>query len=110
MKIVLLETPPPVDAQWEDIVEVSMSVPEGAECGWMSWAGETGGPLNIPPGTYRARMSARGRDAGQAGEFAEEAVDFYLLELWPAPPTVDAIIKVGSQDAEYWHREIGSRR
>jgi hypothetical protein len=37
-------------------------------------------------------------------------VDAYLLQLWPAASAPDAILRVGSQDAEYWHREWGGRR
>jgi hypothetical protein len=37
-------------------------------------------------------------------------VDEYLLELWPAPLRVDDVLRVGSDDARYWHRELGNRR
>jgi hypothetical protein len=111
VRVVLSDAPPDVDDSWEDVVEVSSTVPADAEPRWMSWAGEDSGPLDgLSSGTYRVRVSARGRDAGRDGEFAEETVDFYLVELWPAPESPDAIVKVGSEDARYWHREIGQRR
>jgi hypothetical protein len=47
----------------------------------MSCAGETSGQLDIPAGSYRLRVSARGRDVGAADEFADHIVDHYLLEL-----------------------------
>ncbi len=56
------------------------------------------------------RVSARGRDAGHAGEFAEEPVDFYLVQLWLAAEEPDAVLRVGSSDAVNWHAEVGSRR
>ena len=98
------------DAQWEDVVEVSIEVPSGAEVKWNSWAGETEGPLALPAGSYRLRVSARGRDAGAADEFADDVLDYYRLELWPAPHGEDAILRVSSDDARYWHSEFGGRR
>jgi len=97
-------------ATWEDIVEVSVVVPEGSHPRWASWAGENWEPLPIPAGRYRLRVSARGRDAGSDGEFEEGVVDTYLLEFWPAAIEPDAVLRVGSQDAAYWHDEVGGRR
>ena len=111
VRIVLTDAEPTADDTWEDVIEVSTTVPAGASPQWMSWAGEDGGDLvDLPPGAYRVRVSARGRDAGHADEFAEQAVDFYLVQLWPAPSAPDAIVKVGSDNAVYWHREVGNRR
>ena len=111
VKIMLRDSEPEDDASCQDVVEVSIEIPPGAEVGWMSWAGESGGVLDeVPSGSYRLRVSGRDRDAGSAGEFEDGPVDFYLLELWPAPAAPDAIVRVGSQDAAYWHAEVGSRR
>jgi hypothetical protein len=111
VRIVLLEEAPPLrDDEWEDVVEVSTTVSPGAKPSWSSWAGETSGPLDLPAGTYRVRTSARGRDAGHDGEFADGPVDHYLLEFWPAPAQPDSIVRTTSDDARYWHREAGSRR
>jgi hypothetical protein len=112
VRIVLLDDPPLAsDADvWEDVVEVAVNVPHDAEPKWCTWAGETSGPLDIPPGAYRVRVSARGRDAGADGEFADGPVDFYMLEIWPAPPEPDSIIRSTSADARYWHHEVGTRR
>jgi hypothetical protein len=110
VRIVLHDSTPAEDASYQDVVEVSVVVPPDAEVGWMSWAGEGSGLLDLPPGSYRLRVSARDRDAGREGEFEEGTVDAYLLELWPAPAASDAAVRVGSKDAEYWHRELGGRR
>jgi hypothetical protein len=64
----------------------------------------------LSPGSYRLRVSAKDRDAGASGEFVDGLVDAYLLQLWDAPVEPDAIIRVGSTDAQYWHREVGNRR
>lgn len=103
-------TPDLPETTWEDVVEVPVSIPAGARPRWSTWAGEDSGLLPIPDGAYRLRVSAHGRDAGRDGEFAERVVDFYLLQFWPALLEPDAIIRVRSSDAAYWHREVGSRR
>jgi hypothetical protein len=108
--ILLEERAPDPDEDAEDVVEVSFRLPEGASFGWHTWAGEDGAELDVPAGNYRLRVSATGRDAGAADEFAEGVVDRYQLELWPAETAADAVIRVGSDDARYWHREWGSRR
>ena len=102
--------PDPPEPMWEDVVEVSVSVLEGTHPRWSTWAGAEGGPLLVPPGTYRVRVSANGRDAGRDGEFVDAIVDFYLLQCWPARPEPDAVLRVTSSDAAYWHREVGNRR
>jgi len=62
---------------WEDVVEVSAVVPDGARVRWPTWAGEDERDLDsVLPGSYGVQVSARGRDAGR-------------------------------EDATYWHREVG---
>ncbi|MET0864319.1 MAG: hypothetical protein ABWZ98_08275 [Nakamurella sp.] len=111
VRIVLCDSPPDDDVMYQDAVEVSIEIPPGVVPGWSSWAGESSGVLaDIAPGSYRLRVGARDRDAGRNGEFEEGMVDAYLLQLWPAPFEPDAILRVGSQDAAYWHQEVGNRR
>ena len=111
VRVVLLDSAPAPDpGQWEDIVEVSVTVPAGASPRWSTWAGEHSGTFGLPAGTYRVLASARGRDAGRAAGYADGAVDFYLLEIWLAPAQPDSIIRSTSADAGYWHREVGGRR
>jgi hypothetical protein len=110
VQIVLHDSEPPLLEDWEDVVEVSILLPAAAEPTWSTWAGETSDSLPIPHGTYRVRVNARGRDAGRDGEFADEPVDWYLIELWPAPTQVDTIVRTTTTDAAYWHKEVGSRR
>jgi hypothetical protein len=111
VRIVLRLQPAEEDPAWEDVVEVSTTIPPPGSMGWLSWAGESGGELPlVAPGDYRMRVSARGRDVAARDEFAEGVVDNYLIELWPAPFSSDAVVRVGSANARYWHEECGSRR
>ncbi|WP_162943814.1 hypothetical protein [Arthrobacter celericrescens] len=112
VSIVLMDAPPADDeASWEDVVEVSFIFPRGHELRWITWAGENRGMLGaIPPGGYRLRVSARGRDQGHAGEFSEHPVDAYLLQMWPAHSQPDTVLRTGSEDGRYWHGEVGNRR
>lgn len=111
MRIELCETEPELlDAEWADVVEVSVVVPADSSATWTSWAGETGGPLALPPGEYRVRVSAKGRDAGAADEFAEGVIDHYVVQFWPSPPQPDSIVRSDSEEGRYWHREVGGRR
>jgi hypothetical protein len=91
VRIVLRDSVPDADDSFQDIVEVSITIPPGAVLRWMSWAGETSGELtDVPSGTYRVRVSARDRDLGASGDVAEELLDGYLLELWPSSVETDA--------------------
>src|SRR5947209_4067744 len=81
VRIALHDAAPPLPApDFEDVVEVSASIRSGTKVRWMSWAGESGGTLAIPPGTYRVRVSAHGRDAARNGEFADGVLDEYLID------------------------------
>ncbi len=113
VRIALRDEPPGMnsDSSWEDIVEVSFTLPEGHHIRWTSWGDENSGELrHVPSGSYRLRVSAKGRDEGHDGEFSEEVIDHYLLEMWPATPEPDAILLSCSQNAEYWHETWGNRR
>ena len=95
---------------WEDIVEVSVVFQPGSVVRWESWAGESGGPLALPPATYRVRVSANGRDEARDGR-GEPPLDFYLIEFWPATLVEDDIIvRTTSHDAAYWNRAFGGQR
>lgn len=110
VRIELHPDAPANDSHWEDVVEVSTTVPSDGQIHWMSWAGESRGDLSsLPPGDYRVRVSAHGRDQAAADEFADEVLDTYLVQLWPAPTAADAIVRTTSRDAQYWHDQRDGR-
>lgn len=112
MRIVLLgEVPGPPASWFEDVVEVSIVVPEDADPRWTAWGGMSGGTLpGLAPGSYRVRVSGQGRDAGADGEFADGVVDEYLVEIWQSERRPDEILRADSENGQYWHREWGGRR
>ena len=92
---------------WEDVVEVSTIVPEGTAPTWQTFAGRRVGPLDLDPGPYRLRVSARGRDETRPGlltdESVQEVVDFYLIDAWASPVAPDAVLQTVSYNAAGRH-------
>ncbi|WP_156757632.1 hypothetical protein [Actinokineospora pegani] len=71
--------PPADDDAWDQVVDVDLDVPDGRV-----WFEGSGGrdpiPCDVPPGTYRARVSGRGYAEVADGA---EGLDSYRLRLWP---------------------------
>lgn len=110
VRIDLHPVAPADNPHWEDVVEVSTTIPSEARVRWMSWAGESSGDLpGLAPGDCRVRVSARGRDQAAADEFADEALDSYLVQLWPALSAAEAVVRTTSADAQYWHDQRDGR-
>lgn len=100
----LLDTEPAIDDSWEEIVEAEFS--PSASVALCEWAG-TAYPLpTIGPGTYRVRYCVSGMDAAHNPPDQGPAGDRYSLQLWPAPPRPDVVIKQTSEEAAYAHRAI----
>jgi hypothetical protein len=61
----------------------------------VQWGGES---WPLAPIDYRVRYSATGMDRAR-GRYTllEPPVDRYLLQLWPAPPAPDAVIRETSR-------------
>lgn len=103
VRVELHDEAPAVDEQWEDVVEVSLAA--APEVYWLTafdWGEEIG---TISAGSYRARWCATRMDEGYDGARTDEdpETDRYLLQLWPAPPAPDAVVRQGSDCAAYWH-------
>jgi len=89
----------PPGSEWEDIAEVSISctgplvataITDTAPEAWIDCAG----------GQYRLRISARGRAEGRRRDrecdWVDEAVEHYLIQAWPAPPTASAVVRTSA--------------
>ena len=98
------EDAPEVEEDWEDVVEVSveLSTPDLTIATFENAYGCT-----VPQaGWHRARYCVSAMDEGQELDTPEEdetAPDRYLLQLWPAPPEPDTVVREGSEIAAYWH-------
>jgi hypothetical protein len=101
-RVELHDREPPLGEDWEDAVEASLSSAEG-EIALAEWGGSGWHPLRMPAGDYRVRYHAQRMDEGHQGS-EDRAVDHYLLQLWPASPAPDRIVRVTSAGAAYWHR------
>lgn len=95
---------PALGSDWEEVVEVPFAIAAEEYC--LS-AFDTGEDLVMPvPGSYRARWHASGMDPAREADVRmndEPAIDRYLLQLWPAPPAADLIVRQSSDAAASWH-------
>lgn len=90
MRVEVSDRQPASDAdEWDHVVESPLPVPSGR---LLFQAGGGGTPIEteIPPGTYRARLSGRGFVAG-VGEI--EGHESYRLQLWPADEAEPLLVK-----------------
>lgn len=97
---------PALDPAWEDVVEAPYDVPATD----LILAGfDEHHEVHFPQaGAHRARFCATGMDAGHELDTTDEgepAPDHYLLQIWPAEPAPDQVVKQTSRIAAYWHGE-----
>lgn len=89
------------DTGWEDVVELSVTT-TGPMVVTELVENDPQVPLTMEPGSYRVRVSARGRTASADGNQIDDAgssaepVEWYLLQAWPAPPAEAAVILLDS--------------
>ena len=82
---------PPVDlAEWDHVTEASLNIESGTlrVIGSLDLAGED---FKVSPGAYRIRC-CHANLAG-ADEYGEEGLDWYVVQVWPAPESPRRIIK-----------------
>ncbi len=104
MRVEISDVIPSDDGEWEDVVEVSITVEVGRHV-WVATFYGRQTEWDIPPGTYRARVSAKGRDAAH-----NDGEDFYLIQLWQSATTPDRVIRTTSLDGSYWNEQWGGNR
>ena len=105
VRVEALDRAPSSAGDWEEVVEVSLTA--GTTQYGLS-AFDSGAEVTLPaPGSYRVRWSASGMQEASAGPDVrmddDPALDRYLLQLWPAPPAPDAVLRQTSEIAAYWH-------
>jgi hypothetical protein len=105
LSVDVVDTPPPLDRTWEEIVEVPFLI-NGEGVSLYDWNGECVCKIPLSPGTYRVRYCACGMDLGKEVDtiLAEEKpIDFYHLAFWSANLLPDVVVKQTSEIATYWH-------
>lgn len=103
VRVESLAEQPPVEGQWEDVVEASTTTTSASM--WLSTFDDAV-EVALPAGQWRVRFSAAGMDAGAAADTrlsGEPVIDSYLLQLWSAPPEPDVVLRQTSSHAAYWH-------
>ncbi|TBO60289.1 hypothetical protein EYS09_07500 [Streptomyces kasugaensis] len=96
---------PPLDAAWEDVVEVSFRPASGSSA-LLQWAGEASWELGLEETDYRVRYCAKGMDEADRQDTRVDGLpqlDCYLLQFWPELPAPDRVLKQTSASAAYWH-------
>jgi hypothetical protein len=98
---------PALDDLWEEVVEVPFEPLSPAVRVFGLDYGD-GADLMLPVQSYRARYCATGMAEGKEIDVVpadEPIVDRYLLQLWPAEPAPDVVVKQTSAVAVLWHQE-----
>jgi hypothetical protein len=109
--------PPPLDATWQDVVEVPFEpVGEVRVKGWDPASTETVIPIAAAGGD-RIRYAIADADRADSLVMSETGRDLpeeYLIQIWPARPARAAVIRQDSAIGQYWgfnheRRDIASR-
>ncbi|MET9761912.1 hypothetical protein ABZ016_23110 [Streptomyces sp. NPDC006372] len=104
-------TEPPLDEQWEEVVEVSFR-PSSTTVIVRPWADAPLCEFGLAEADHRVRYCGRDLDRAQDEELSVleggDPIDHYLLQFWPAPPGADRVVRQTSRTAEYWHRHARS--
>lgn len=96
---------PSIGEEWEDVVEVSFTAQDDNVV-LMGWGGGSVHAIPLQAGSYRVRYCARGLDAAREHDSRlddEASIDRCLLQFWPSTPNPDAVLRMGSAYAAYWH-------
>jgi hypothetical protein len=100
------DTEPALGDEWADVVEVSFDPPE---VDLLLTSFQDSFELRLPVvRSLRARYCASEMDAARDADTVmddEPTIDRYLLELWPAAPAPDTVVRQTSEIAAYWHKE-----
>ena len=104
----VLDTPPPLDNIWEEIVEVAFT-PRLEKATLTDWNASHVCDIPLQKKNYRVRYCACNMDLGKEVNTileSEPTVDFYSLTFWLADPVLDVVVKQTSRQAAYWHNWV----
>jgi hypothetical protein len=100
------DTEPALGDEWEDVVEASFEPPQAD---LLVTSFQDSFELRLPAmRSLRARYCASQMDAARDADTVtgnEPTIDRYLLELWPADPAPDTVVRQTSEVAAYWHEQ-----
>lgn len=107
VRIEMLDAAPTLGDEWDDVVEVSFEArgPQAAMSTFDGWWDLDLGRA----GHHRVRLSCTGWDAAAEADPGENpdaptfAGERYVLQLWPARPAPDVVLRQRSQGPAYWH-------
>jgi len=107
LRVEWLAAEPSLDGSWDDVVEVSFT-PQSTRARLSAF--EEFHPLRLPTDDdLRARFSANDMDEAREQDALPDgrppATERYLLQLWPAEPGPDAVLRETSRFAAYWHAQ-----
>lgn len=98
LTVALLDERPALDYGWTEIIEVEWRSRSG-DLEFREWGGEPIHTLEeflLPPGRWRLRAHARGRDEAHARGWdpwlTEEPVEEHLLQFWRGPSFGDLVL------------------
>ncbi|WP_203669301.1 hypothetical protein [Cellulomonas pakistanensis] len=94
-------TRPEVPDGWQDVVEVPFT-PAGPRYALSAF--DSAENIEVPAEVGRARWCADRMDDGYDGARMDDdpVTDRYLLQLWPAPPAPEAVVRTSSRRSAYW--------
>jgi hypothetical protein len=86
---------PPIEQDWEDVVEFSVATDSALE---ISEPEDRYPSVTLveEPGSYRIRVSARGRNRDGSFHEGDDPIEWYLVEAWPEPARPGAIVRMTS--------------
>lgn len=103
VRVELHDAAPAVAPAWEEVVEASFRT---EDAGYALATADDRVALDLPRDVdLRVRCCASGIDAAYDGTRAPRGpeLDRYLLQLWPAPPAPEALLRVTGERARHAH-------
>lgn len=98
----VLDAPAPVDPTWDAAVEFSMRTGQDASVRGWGGAGHVAIPLAAGLEVRVRYVVIDGQPASPWSDVTDPETERYLLQLWPAPPSVPRTVAATSPWSQYW--------